>query len=118
MFSKIFDGTSKGTHIYSKKTICDTHRQLYDVIITELAKDRQDILLKIIPLLEEAFLMGIKMNKRLVEHRLGEAHFGDNDVESQAPLRAERIRLVKLLAENNEILREFDENSNNLLPNG
>lgn len=106
------DKTNKGRHVYNKVTICEKHREIYDVLITELATTRPDVIERIVPLLEEAYIMGIKLNKRLVEHKLSEDYTAPaNDMEKAKELREKRIRLVEMLDENNQTLEEYGDKS-------
>ncbi|MCJ7829459.1 MAG: hypothetical protein MUP81_06935 [Dehalococcoidia bacterium] len=108
MFSELMDNTSKGKHVYHKVTICEKHREIYDILITELATTRPDVIEKIVPYLEQAFIMGVKLNKKLVEVRLSEDFTAPaNDMAKAEELRKERIRLVDMLDDNNQILKEY-----------
>ena len=113
MFSAVMDKTEKGVHIYGRKSICEVHRQIYDVLITEIAVERPDVIEKIVPLLETAFIMGIKINKRLTELKLTELteilKGEDFDAEQAVELRKERIRLVILLDQNKQTLKEYED---------
>uniref|UniRef100_A0A6M3K3G1 Uncharacterized protein n=1 Tax=viral metagenome TaxID=1070528 RepID=A0A6M3K3G1_9ZZZZ len=107
------DETRKGKQVYHKRTICETLRNLYDVLVIELAETRPEVIHKIVPLLEEAFIMGVKLNKALVEHKLSQDFTADpfNQEKSRA-MRKERIRLVELLDANNQILEKFSKEPN------
>lgn len=60
--------SGKGERVCSKRTICEVHRQIYDVLITQTDdKKLQDT---IIPLLEEAFDMGVRLVDKLVAHNI------------------------------------------------
>lgn len=102
------DKTRKGKQVYPGVTICEKHREIYDVLVIELAVTRPDVIEKIVPLLESAFLMGVKLNKKLVEHKLSEDFTAPfNDAEKARAMRANRISLVKMLEANNQILKEY-----------
>jgi hypothetical protein len=105
------DKTRKGRAACFKRTICEVHREIYDHLVIELATTRPDVIEKIVPLLEEAFLMGVKLNKKLVEYKLAnQDKTGDvNDTKKSIKLRRERIRLVKLLEQNNQTLKDAEE---------
>lgn len=108
MFSKLMDETHKGKVVYEGRTICEVHREIYDVLVIELATTRPDVIEKIVPLLEESFLMGVKMNKALAEHKLSQDYTEKPTcMEKSKVLRKERIRLIKMLDENNQILNEY-----------
>jgi hypothetical protein len=53
----------KGKRVNKNRTICEVHRQIYDLMVTRYNDD------EICDLLDEAFVMGIKMNNRLVEYK-------------------------------------------------
>jgi len=106
MFSRLMDATSKGRHTYPLRTICEVHRELWDRLVIELAQIRPDVIRTIVPLIEEAYVMGVKLNKALVEQKLSQDFTADpNDVPKCKALRKERIRLVEMLADNNETLK-------------
>jgi hypothetical protein len=97
----IFD-TDKGKHIYPRRTVCEVHREIYDLAVIYLFNQPEQ-LAKMTVLLEEAFLMGIKMNKKLVEHKLSSE--ADWPVSNTNGLnRAERERLLTILNQNNKVL--------------
>jgi hypothetical protein len=85
MPSKVFD-TRKGRHIWPLRTICEVHRELYDL----LALEKYD---QILPLLEEAYELGIKMTKKLVEYKLSLPEWKDNNNKEAQRLRKLRIEL-------------------------
>jgi len=58
--------TTKGQRTHGVRTICEVHRQIYDFLVTRYGKEADDIC----DLLDEAFVMGIKMNNRLVEQKI------------------------------------------------
>ena len=66
ILSEVFDNP-KGQRIQQCRTICEVHREIYDLSVVNF-QDKPDILQPIIDKLEEVFLMGIKMNKKMVEH--------------------------------------------------
>ena len=107
----MMDKTRKGMAACFKRTICEVHREIYDILVIELAATRPEVIERIVPLLEEAFLMGVKLNKKLVENKLAnQDETGQtNDTRKAIALRRERIRLVKMLEENDEILRRYEE---------
>ena len=94
--------------VYPQLTICEQHRRIYDLLIIELAATRPDVIEKMVPLLEQAFLMGVKLNKKLVEHKLSEDFTAStHDMERVYELRQERVRLVEMLDANNLILEQY-----------
>lgn len=90
----------KGTKIDNRRTICEVHRELYDRLVLALA-DRPQLLEQLVPLLEEAFNMGISMNNKLIEHALS-----TDDLFPVAPegtlgkFRHTRQELLKILEQN------------------
>ena len=116
MFSKIF-GSKKGAKLpHHNRTICELHRELYDLIVLGLSETDQKLMMKMIKVLEDAFIMGVKMNKKLVKHKLDssskwkEKEYRNKDVnrEKFAQLRKDREKLEQMLRYNNEILKKFD----------
>lgn len=91
MASKVFD-TRKGSHVWPQRTICEVHRQLYDCLVL----GRMDLML---PLLEEAYILGIKMTKKLTEYKLGLPEWKDNDSSEVVRLRQLRVQLAETLDE-------------------
>ena len=89
----IFD-TPKGQRITDRRTICEVHREIYDRCIVGL-QDNHELLDVLVPLLEEAFIMGTKMSKKLVEYKY--SHFQHSDInkdfDSLHQLRKQRIML-------------------------
>ena len=53
--------------VNAKRTICEVHRELYDIAYTELPESSQRA--RIMALLEEAYLMGKKMNAKLRQYK-------------------------------------------------
>ena len=102
------DKMSKGRDVGPKRTICEVHREIYDILVIELATTRPDVIEKIVPLLEEAFIMGVKLNKALVEHKLSQDFTAEQtDIKTALARRRERLRLVMMLEQNNQILSEY-----------
>lgn len=109
MFSDLMDKTRKGRSACVKRTICEVHRDIYDVLVIELAITRPEVIKKVVPLLEEAFIMGVKLNKALVEHKLAsQDETGEpTDIKKVKIVRRKRLCLIKLLEKNNQILDEY-----------
>ena len=112
-FSDIFD-KDKGIYTYGKRTICEVHRELYDQIILGLHNTNIPLIKKLVPLLEEALIMGIKMNNKLIEHKCGNDEWSEENLNKEAikKLREERINLIKILETNEKILKGYNENTN------
>ena len=68
MPSEIFN-QKKGKHAWPKETICELHRQIYDILFAYAGEDSQ-IYTAIIKKLEKAYIMGIKMTSQLVDYKL------------------------------------------------
>jgi len=96
MFSELFDGP-KNNYTYAKRTICEVHREIYDIIILEISQHNKPLALKLIRLLEEAYNMGLKMNAKLIQHKDGnddwaEPNVNKDEIDKQ---RQKRINLIK-----------------------
>ena len=84
-------GSTKGTRVSKKRTICEVHRQLYDILATQSPE-----LLKVVtPLLEEAFGLGIQMTKTLIDYKCALPKWAKNNVTEVARLRNLRIELER-----------------------
>jgi len=114
-YSKIFD-SQKGETVHTNRTICELHRELYDLCVTGLYKKNPKLMMQMIKVLEDSFIMGIKMNKKLCEYKLGssskwpEKEYRNNEVDREEvnKRRKERIRLEKIIRHNKKILKKFD----------
>jgi len=91
--SEIFD-SPKGRHLWPQRTICEVHRQLYDLCVVELSEEQQG---QFVPLLEEAYLMGIKLVRGLIDRKLGLPDWAQNNVEQARRLRQARIEMENTL---------------------
>ena len=115
MFSELF-GSHKGSKMHSNRTICELHRELYDLCVVGLCEKDPELMMKMIKVLEDSFIMGVKMNKKLCKYKLGssskweEKEYRNKDVDKEevAGRRKERKRLETMLTDNNEILKKFD----------
>lgn len=101
--SEIFD-TTKGEMVYSKRTICEIHRDIYDELIISLYKKDIELFKKIIPLLEEAFIMGTRMNHRLIKCGCGNDDWCDynENIEDIKRKREKRIEIIRIAGNNNK----------------
>jgi len=103
MFSEIFDQYHKGTQVWGNETICELHREIYDLLVLGLHNTNAELLNKIIPILERAYICGIKMNRKMIESKCAivgwEKHLNKNDVD-----RIRRLR--KSLVEELERIRD------------
>lgn len=117
MFSKLFD-SSKGKTFHQNRTICEINRELYDIFVLELHNKDVNLLKKIVSLLEDSFLAGVKMNRKLIRYKLGssskwrEKEYDKSKIgrKKLLKIRNERIRLEKILIANNKILRDSKKN--------
>ncbi len=87
---------SKGRRVDPERTICEEHRMIADLLIVRLA-DRPELLAEIMPHVNAAYLMGIKLVKALIDRKLSLPEWETNNVAEAAILRRERTRLVKEL---------------------
>lgn len=68
VFSPIFE-SHKGKAINSRLSICEVHREIYDILVLNL-QDKPNLLIQIFPLLEVAFAQGISVVHKLIEYKL------------------------------------------------
>ncbi len=87
---------SKGQRVDPQRTICEEHRTIADILICRLS-DRPDVLAEVMPHVNAAYLMGIKLVKAMIERKLALPEWEQNNVAEAAILRQERTRLVKEL---------------------
>lgn len=91
MFSKIFDDTNKGKDMWDKETICELHRELYDLTVLGLYESNRPLLKMIVKILERAYVMGIKMNRKMIDSKcqiIGwEKHYNPQEVKRIRNLR-------------------------------
>jgi hypothetical protein len=104
MISKIFE-SEKGKAVGCRRTICEIHREIFDQLIL-LFNDRPKGLKRVVKLLDEAFVVGVKINKKLSEHKLDEL-YGPNDRKNKDIIREQRNRIVAMLNENKEFLEKY-----------
>jgi hypothetical protein len=91
-FSSKKDST-KGTRVSKKLTICEIHRQLYDLLVVEL-QDKPELLNKVKKLLDNACEIGIKMTKKLIEYKCSLPNWEKNcNIEEVKRLRKLRLQL-------------------------
>jgi len=88
----------KGRRIDGEKTICEVHRTMADLLIIRL-QDQPAILDEIMPHLNEAYKMGIKLVLTLIERKIKLPDWEKNNVAIAIELRKQRTRLVKELNE-------------------
>ncbi len=88
----------KAKRVDGDRTICEEHRVLRDLVVIHLS-DRPEALRVILPHLNAAYLMGIKLVKALIDRKLALPEWEKNNVPEAAALRKEALRLVKELHE-------------------
>ena len=119
-FSEIFSSGKGAVNLHTNRTICELHRELYDLCVIGLHNKDRKLMFKMIKVLEDAFIMGVKMNRKLCKHKLGssskweESEFRNKEVDRKklAERRKRRVRLEKMLKDNDEILNKFDKKRN------
>lgn len=105
-YAGILDDT-KGRGVNSgRRTLCEVLRTLYDEAVVGLANTDPELMRRMVPLIEEAYGMGIKLVKRLVELKIDDLEFPFEygtmpaDVLAKVQsLRAERVKLMERLRE-------------------
>ena len=90
--------SKKGQRVDGERTICEVHRIIADILILRL-KDRPGILDEIMPYVNEAFKMGIRLVLALIEKKIALPEWEKNNVASAVKLRAQRNKLVRQLNE-------------------
>jgi len=58
----------KDNKVSSMRTICEVHREIYDLLIEDKPAEK-DVVNKVIELLDEAYVMGKKMNYKLRQYK-------------------------------------------------
>ncbi len=81
--------------MWPQRTICEVHREIYDLCVTELTEAQQAML---VPKLEEAYLLGIKLVRTLIDRKLSLPDWAANHMEEASRLRAARIEMEEVLA--------------------
>ena len=99
MSSKIFN-LDKGKHVWQSETICELHRQIYDLLFIGLYSKDKALYDAIIVPLEKVYICGIKMTKKMLENKLSlpdwEKHETPDEIKR---LRELRIHLTEKLNE-------------------
>lgn len=106
ILSEIFE-SEKGRMVYDRRTICEVHRDIFDRLVAGLAEHDPTLLREVVPLIEEAYLMGVKMNAKLIIHCDGNDGWSDpnTDVEGAAERRAKRAQILR---DNLDTLSRFE----------
>jgi len=92
-----------------KVTICEIHRRIYDRVFIALANQPEE-LAPIVKDLETAFALGVKMNLRLAERRLGsldDLYPVGLDALKTKQLRTERERLTRMVRKQREWVKNY-----------
>lgn len=113
--SEIFE-SEKGQRRSTKRvTICEVIRQIYDKLILRLVDEDEEFLEEVIPLLEEAYIMGMKMARRMIEQKIYDIdeieprEMTKEFRETRKKLRFERIDVMKRLRQAETIKAEQDD---------
>jgi len=103
-YAGIMDDVKGNSVNYDRRTLCEVLRTLFDEAVVGLAGKDDELLARMVPLIEEAYGMGIKLVKRLVELKIDDLEFPfeygtmPDEVKTQIEaLRAQRAQLVKLM---------------------
>lgn len=95
--------TRKGQRIDEQRTICEVHRALADLIVVRL-QDRPEVITEIMPHLDEAFILGIRLVKALMDRKIEMPEWAKNNYAEAAKLRQERNKLIEALNANSHCL--------------
>jgi hypothetical protein len=110
VLSRIFDNSHKGRNVWSKETICELHREIYDLLVLGLHKSNPALLAKLIPILERAYVCGIKMNRKMVEAKCQikgwEEHLDKDEVIRLRILRRELTKELERIRETRNSVRQ------------
>lgn len=82
----------KPRSVYKLLTICEVHRQVYDIIYLSKFEGRD----KCLDLLEKGYLMGIKLIDKLAEYNLQYKFLSPNAGETERCDEAARLRELRL----------------------
>ena len=94
----------KGNRVDGQRTICEVHRQIADQLLIQFC-DRTTDLETTLELLNEAYLLGIRLVKALVDRKIDMIEWEENDIEQAMKLRQLRGQLVKELNEAGNLLQ-------------
>jgi len=111
MVSELFDD-AKGKQTYGKRTICEVNREIYDVCVLGL-HGKDDVLLnKIVPLLEESYMMGVRMNIKLIQHKDGNDEWAEDNMNAEQikAIRSKRVELIKMMESQKIDVDKYDKN--------
>lgn len=104
------------------RSICESVRDLYDVSVIGLHEKDPELLSQMTDLLEEIFIMGIKMSKKLMENKINdkeawrelwEENSGDFNYREVVRKRKERRDIIIMLEENDRTLEQYNKDKKN-----
>jgi hypothetical protein len=115
-FSEIFQSHKGSKEPHSNRTICELHRELYDLCVMNLYEKNIELMKNMIIILDKAFIAGVEINRDLCRCKLGSSskwdkkEYRNKEVNKKevAKLRKEREKVERLLDKNNEILKKFN----------
>jgi hypothetical protein len=110
--------SKKGLRVSNqKRTICEVNREIYDLCITELLEKDEDLCRRIVALVEEAFIMGMKMNNKLIEYKFDTDKLFDkmdeSTIKKNTKKRKERARLLEVYKSNQKLLKDVEKGDKN-----
>jgi hypothetical protein len=119
-FSKIFQDKIRYKEPHTNRTICELHRELYDLYVINLYKKNPVLMKKMILILENAYIHGVKMNRKLCKYKLGSSskwskkEYRNKEVSRKevVKLRKERVKIELMIRKNEKILKKFNEEYN------
>jgi len=100
--------SKKGKQYYKKRTICEVIRELCDHCVIKFHEDPESME-EILYFLEEIFIMATRMNKKLIKYKLDTDTLFESNTKSKEEvlkIRKERTRLIRIMEENNNILKD------------
>jgi hypothetical protein len=111
-YNKLF-----GKNIHCNRTICELHREIYDICMTTLYEKDKDLTQDIVTSLEKICIEGIKLNTKLIKNKLkSSSKWSSKDYRKSRDShkeidkrRKERIRLEEILRINEERIKGFNE---------
>lgn len=98
--SELFESLKSG-NIYSEIPICDFHRELYELCSINSCDKNIKFMKKFVKILEDVFIMDVKMDKKLCEYKL-------KKLKSKYPQKNKDIGLTNRVANYKKILKNFD----------
>lgn len=90
----------------TRRTICEAVRELYDKSVIGLAVANPELLNELKILMEEIFKLGIKMNRKLIEHNIRAIDFYEVDIIDVAERQRQRQYRANLVRQMEELDKE------------